>query len=94
MTIRMTDEVKEYLEKKHRKDIEIFVHRLYYGVGGPMSHIEVTMGVPATYELAHFQCYTVEGFNVYVEKELVDDRDIMIKLDHLIGMKHLEVIRE
>lgn len=94
MTIRMTDEVKEYLEKKHKKEIEVYVHRLYYGVGGPMSHVEVTMGVPATYQLEHFKKYDVEGFSVYVETDLVDDHDIMIKLDHLLGLKHLEIVRE
>lgn len=93
MTIQMTDEVKEYLVKRHKDSVEVYVHRLYYGKGGPMSHVEVTMGVPSSTNLDHFQEFTVDSFKVYVEKPLVDEHDIMIKLDHLLGLKHLEVER-
>lgn len=91
MTIKMTDEVKEYLEKKHKHTVEIFAHRLFSGYEGPISHVEVTMHVPANINPENFQEFVVDNFKVYVEKQLVDEHEIMIKLDHLLGLKHLEV---
>ncbi len=91
MTIKMTDEVKEYLEKKHKHTVEVYAHRLFSGYDGPISHVEVTMNVPASINLDNFQEFLVDDFKVYVEKPLVDEHEIMIKLDHLLGMKHLEV---
>lgn len=90
MTIKMSDEVKEYLEKKHKHSVEIFAHRLFLGYDGPISHVEVTMHVPASIDPDAFQEFIVDDFKVYVEKPLVDEHNIMIKLDHLLGLKRLE----
>lgn len=94
MLIQMTDEVKAYLEKKHKDSVEVFVHRYNLSAEGPIEHVEVTMGAPRNADRNHFEAFRVDDYTVFVEKPLIDEHDLMIKLDHLLGLKHLEVTRK
>ncbi len=93
MKIELSPEVKDYLHKKHKDVLEVYARHVYYErLGEPVKQLEIHFGIPETGIADQFTAYDIEGFKVYIEKDLVDEQhDVLIKIGHVLGFKHLEV---
>lgn len=93
MRIELSPEVKEYLHRKHKEVLEIYVERVYYErMLEGLPHLEVKFGAPKEKDMPQFEAQEVEGFRVYIEKDLIrEDQDVLIHLGKMLGMKRIEV---
>jgi hypothetical protein len=92
MKISLSPEVEQYLAKKHKDAIEVFVEKTYTTTLDNLTHIEIKFGAPDPKKQDKFTVMEVHGFKVYVESTLVNEEsDIRVHLEKHLGMKSLEV---
>lgn len=93
MKVTLSPELKEYLHKKHREVIEVYVTKIYFERQlEPYLHVEIDFKAPENVVASQFELYDVEGFKVYIEKDIINEnQDILFHLGKVFLMKHVEV---
>lgn len=92
MKVVMSPDLKDYLHKKHKEVLEVYVTKKFERLGVEINQLEIKFDAPDSDHKGEFESYDVEGFKVYVEKDLINEnKDILIHLEKLLGMKHIEV---
>lgn len=93
MKITLSPEVEEYLHHKHKEVLEVFVERVYSThMMESIAHLEIKYGAPHKDVKDKFTLYEVDGFQIYLENDLIDEeKDVMIHLEKFLGFKYLEV---
>lgn len=92
MKIELSQEVKDYLHKKHKEVLEVYAHKVYYErIGEPIKQLEIRFGTPDSSLMDQFEAFDVEGFKLYIEKDIMDEnKDIMIHMSKILGFKYLD----
>jgi len=94
MKVELSPEVKDYLHKKHKDVIEVYARKNYserLDDNAPRQLV-VHFGVPEENILGQFESYEVEGFKLYIEKDIVEGhQDVIVHMSKLLGVKFMDV---
>lgn len=94
MKIELSADVKQYLHRKHKDVLEVYARRNYserLDDNAPLE-LEIHFGTPEARLMDQFASYDVEGFKLYIEKDIIDEnKDVLIHLGRVLGMKHIEI---